>query len=56
MNKDKEIKRRNAIREAMMAYYQTERGINHRNKLSRLMRLKMANLSNLDKSNNIYER
>lgn len=46
---ENEIKRREAIREAMRAYYMTERGIYHRKKLSRLQSLKMAKLNNLYK-------
>lgn len=46
---ENEIKRREAIREAMRAYYMTERGIYHRKKLSRLQSLKMTKLNNLYK-------
>lgn len=47
---ENEIKRREAIREAMRAYYMTERGIYHRKKLSRLQSLKMAKLNNIYKT------
>lgn len=47
---ENEIKRREAIREAMRAYYMTERGIYHRKKLSRLQSLKMAKLNNIYKN------
>lgn len=47
---ENEIKRREAIREAMRAYYMTERGIYHRKKLSRLQSLKMTKLNNIFKN------
>lgn len=46
---ENETKRREVIREAMRAYYMTERGICHRKKLSRLQSLKMTKLNNLYK-------